>query len=339
MTAHDSAPNAGSKQTLITISIPVYNEEANIDRLHGALAEFAESEKGYEFEFLFTDNASEDSTFRKLHELALTDKRVRVLRLSRNFGFQKSILTNLLNARGAAAAQIDADLQDPPALISQFLREWEKGFKVVYGVRRHRRENFLLSRARGAYYALVSWLSHTHLPRNAGDFRLVDRTIIEHLRLLHEQSPYLRGLIASFGYAQKGIVYDRDSRKAGVSKFRLFNLVELGLDGITSQSTRPLRLITIFGFLISFFSVFAVIYYMFAYFVIGNVDMTGFTTIILVLFGILGLNAMFLGLIGEYVGRIFNNTRGLPISIIEARIEHSKKHEKTTEIFTPEIVL
>lgn len=322
MTMKVTAPEGQPRKTLITLSIPVYNEADNIDRLHAALNELSETEKDYDFEFLFTDNASKDTTFQRLEAISQRDPRVRILRLSRNFGFQKSILTNFLNARGAAAAQIDADLQDPPALISEFLREWEKGYKVVYGVRRSRQESWLLNASRSAYYRLVSWLSHTEVPRNAGDFRLIDRKIIEHMRATHEQTPYLRGLIAGFGYKQKGVVYDRDARQAGVSKFRLFNLIELGIDGITAQSTRPLRLITMFGFLISFLSIATALYYVVVYILFGTGNASGFTTIILVLLFMLGLNALFLGLIGEYVGRVFNNTRGLPISIIETRIEH-----------------
>jgi glycosyltransferase involved in cell wall biosynthesis len=330
MTMTETTPGDASPRTLITISIPVYNEADNIDRLYAALHELSEAEANYDFEFLFTDNASKDDTFQRLEELAKRDPRIRILRLSRNFGFQKSILTNFLNARGAAAAQIDADLQDPPSLISEFLREWEKGYKVVYGVRRHRRESWLMRASRSGYYRLVSWLSHTELPRNAGDFRLIDRMIIEHMRLIHEQTPYLRGLIAGFGYPQKGIVYDRDARKAGVSKFRLFNLIELGIDGITAQSTRPLRLITMFGFLISILSILGALGYFLAYIVFGSGNTSGFTTIILVLLFMLGLNALFLGLIGEYVGRVFNNTRGLPISIIEAAVDHRDRADTST---------
>ena len=319
-----NAKHVVSKQTcrpLITVSIPVYNEEDNIEPLLARLDSLATNEPGYHFEFLFTDNASTDRTFEQLARLADKDHRIRVLRFSRNFGFQKSILTNFLNAQGVAAVQLDADMQDPPEMISDFLRAWEKGYKVVYGIRKRRKEFFLLHGARKFYYRLVAWLSDVYLPSDAGDFRLIDRRIIDLLKNVNEQTPYLRGLIANMGYSQKGIAYDRDVRNAGKSKFRLFQLVELGIDGITSQSTRPLRIITVFGFLISFLTALAVFLYTGIYIFGGRGLPSGFTTLVLLMLASVGLNAFFLGLIGEYVGRVFNNMRGLPISIIEQRIE------------------
>lgn len=320
----DKATHEGDMQEhrpLITVSVPVYNEEDNVKPLLERLTTVAEKETSYGFEFLFTDNASTDSTFEKLAILAEKDERIRVLRFSRNFGFQKSILTNFLNARGVAAVQLDADMQDPPEMISDFLRAWEQGYKVVYGIRKHRKEFFLLHSARKLYYLIVSWLSDIHVPLDAGDFRLIDRVIFRQLANINEQTPYLRGLIANMGYPQKGIPYDRDARKAGKSKFHLFQLVELGLDGITSQSTRPLRLITMFGFIISFFSALAILYYLGLFLFLKQGMPGGFTTIVLLVLVSIGLNSFFLGLMGEYVGRVFNNTRGLPISIIEQRIE------------------
>lgn len=309
------------QRTLITISIPVFNEEDNLERLLARLGVLADKEFKYRFEFLFTDNASTDATFEKLAGFADTEHRIRVLRFSRNFGFQRSILMNYLNARGAAAVQIDADLQDPPELISEFLRAWESGYKVIYGVRRRRPEFIGKRWLRMAYYRLVSWLSETELPLDAGDFRLIDRCIIDELAHVSEQTPYLRGMIANLGYPQKGIVYDRSARISGESKFRFFQLLDLGIDGITSQSTRPLRMITLFGVLTSFLSLTAAAAYLYLFLTHRFDAPAGFTTLIIVGLVTLGLNSFFVGLIGEYVGRIFNNTRGLPIALIERRIE------------------
>lgn len=310
-----------AKRCLITISIPVYNEEDNIKLLLDRLCRLAEKELQYEFEFLFTDNASTDRTFELIAEQAANDKRIRVLRFSRNFGFQKSILTNYRNARGDAAVQIDADLQDPPELISEFLRKWEEGYKVVYGVRRRRKESAFLAFSRKLYYSLIDNITSYPVPRNAGDFRLVDKLILNELLSVREQTPYLRGIIASLGYAQIGIPYDRDQRKAGESKFNLLQLIEFGLDGITAQSVRPLRLMTIFGFVVSILSMLAGIYYLSASLFYYEKLPGGFTTIVLLIIFLIGLNAFLLGLIGEYVGRIFNNTRGLPLVYISERIE------------------
>jgi len=312
------------ERKLITLSVPVYNEEKNIDRLCKELAALASCEPDYDFEFLFTDNASDDKTFEMLADRANSDPRIRVLRFSRNFGFQKSILTNYLNARGAAAVQLDADLQDPPMLVREFLRSWEEGYKVVYGIRRHRKENFLVNAGRKLFYSLISSMSTFHVPKDAGDFRLIDRTIIDHLRTVDEQTPYLRGIISSLGYRQTGVVYDRERRIAGRSKFGLMSLVDLSIDGLTAQSTKPLRFVTIFGLMVSALSLMLIFYYFILFLFDTDNLPSGFTTIVLLLVFLIGLNSFILGLLGEYVGRVFNNTRGLPMTIIMDRIDHGQ---------------
>jgi len=322
-----SANVADNQKKLITISIPILNEVENLPNLLSKLRALADVEKGYDFEFLFTDNASKDDGFEFLAKEAQQDSRIRALRFSRNFGIQKSILTNYHEARGDAAVQIDADLQDPPELISDFLREWEKGFKVIYGIRRRRKESALMNWARRVYYWSVTAIAETDIPRDAGDFRLIDRTILDHLLTVADQTPYLRGFIADLGYPQTGIVYDREERKAGKSKFSLLQLVEFGIDGITAQSTRPLRLMTLFGFSISFLSVLASLFYLLNALFFGEEMPSGFATIALLLLLLIGLNSFLLGLMGEYVGRIFNNTRGLPFTIVEERIEPTKPED------------
>ena len=319
--AHGEDPADGAAaRPLVTISIPVFNEEGNIDRLFDRLQAVARDNGGFDFEFLVTDNASTDGTFAKLAERAAADPRIRVLRLSRNFGFQRSILTNLLNARGAAAIQVDADLQDPPELIKVFLAKWREGYKVVYGIRRKRRENALLTLARKLHYRLVRALSDVEVPLDAGDFRLVDRAVIEHLRSYEDRSPYLRGIIASIGYAQIGIPYDRAARQAGRSKFNLVTLLALSIDGICSQSTKPLQFITVFGFFTSLLTVLLIAFYL-ADHLLGGTEAQGFTTLAILTLGSLGLNAAFIGLMGEYVGRIYTTVRGGPTAIVADRIE------------------
>ncbi|MGL4396240.1 MAG: glycosyltransferase family 2 protein [Hyphomicrobium sp.] len=309
------------RRKLITISIPVYNEVDNVAPLLQRLRALATECAAYDFEFLFTDNASNDGTFDTLAEEARKDQRIRVLRFTRNFGFQLSILANYLHAKGDAAIQIDADLQDPPELIPEFLSAWEKGYKVVYGIRKSRKENALLNGARRIYYRLLRRLSTAAVPIDAGDFRLIDRVIIEHLRKSNDNSPYLRGMIAEFGYAQIGIPYDRSGRSKGVSKFRLPALIRLAIDGVCSQSTKPLEVITIFGFILSFLSFLATIFY-FVWFLLYAENATpGFTTIVILMLLSTGLNAAFVGVLGEYIGRIFRNTRELHLPILEHRIE------------------
>ena len=311
----------GRSRQLITISIPVLNEAGNIDRLLQRLDEVARNIPHYDFEFLFTDNASTDGTFTKLAEHAARDGRIRALRFSRNFGFQRSILTNYLNAKGAAAIQIDADLQDPPELIETFLAKWEEGYKVVYGIRRHRVENPLLVAARKLHYRLIRSLSDVPVPIDAGDFRLIDRVIIEALKKQSDQAPYIRGMIASMGYPQIGVPYDRATRVAGRTKFNLPALVRLSIDGICSQSTLPIQYITTFGFFTSLSSAILVLVYFIVYLASSAPVARGFTTLVLLMLVSMSVQTMFIGVVGEYVGRIYNNVRGQPLTIVSDRIE------------------
>lgn len=316
------SPDSQEKRRLVSICVPVFNEEENVPLVIRRLRQLADQHPRYDFEFLFTDNASTDRTFERLAEAALQDPRVRVLRFSRNFGFQRSILANYLNARGDVAVQIDADLQDPPELISEFLAYWEKGYHVVYGIRRKRQENFVLNAIRRAFYRVIAWLSSVPLPHDAGDFRLIDRLIIEQLRTYDDHAPYLRGMIAAIGYEQIGIPYDRQPRHAGRSKFNLWKLIVLAVDGICSQSIRPLQFITFFGVLIFGISGVFACFYVGWYLFFARQAPPGFLTLVLIVLISSGLNAAFLGIIGEYIGRIYSNVRGEPIVIIDRRIEH-----------------
>lgn len=313
--------NAPQGRRLVTISIPVLNEEGNIDRLIGRLQEVTSGLPQYDFEFLFTDNASTDDTFAKLADHARREFRIRVLRFSRNFGFQRSILVNLLNARGDAAIQIDADLQDPPELIADFLEKWSEGYKVVYGIRRNRRENIVQQLARKIHYRLIALLSEIEVPIDAGDFRLIDRTVINYLSEFEDRTPYLRGIVASIGFPQIGIPYARAERTIGITKFNFLKLLSLSIDGICSQSTKPLQYITIFGFGVSILAVLLIAGYLIRYVLYPVPDERGFTTLVLLTLSSIGLNAAFIGLLGEYVGRIYSTVRRSPLAIIADRIE------------------
>ena len=311
---------------LISIVSPVYNESENISRLYEALIHEADKLKdNYEFEFVFTDNCSEDDTFEKLAKLAETDSRIRVIRFSRNFGYQRSILTGYLNARGQAAIQLDADMQDPPSMIPSFLENWRNGYDVVYGVRERRDESPFMEKTRKLFYWVVDTLSEQAIPRNAGDFRLVGRRVIEELRRLDAGTPYIRGTISEIGFAQIGIPYKREDRTAGKTKFNLPRLVTFALDGILNHSILPLRLAAFVGIGCSIITILGIFYYSFWY-LIGGADWpAGFaTTTVLLLFSI-SLNALFLGIIGEYLGRLYMNSKGMPITIIDKEIDRNSR--------------
>ena len=239
-------------RSLVSIVVPVYNEETTVPAFYEAILKVAAQIEGeYDTEFVFTDNHSEDRTFELLEQLAAQDARVRVFRFSRNFGFQRSILTGYLRARGDVAIQLDCDLQDPPELIPVFLEHWRNGAEIVYGVRIARKEGWLLNQSRAMFYRLIDQLSEHKIPVDAGDFRLISRRVIDLLAELDDAQPYLRGTIASLGFKQVGVEYARNARVSGESKFPFSKLVALALDGILNHSTVPLRVSTYFGFLVS----------------------------------------------------------------------------------------
>lgn len=305
---------------LISIIVPIYNEEEVITTFYETLCrilENIEKDKKYEFEIIFNDNHSQDNSFSLLKSLSIKDKRVKVYRLSRNFGYQRSIYFGYIKSRGDAAIQLDVDLQDPPELIKVFLKEWENGFDFVYGIRKNRSENFLMQLIRRIFYRLMSKISDVPIPIDAGEFRLIDRKIIEVLKVIKDHQPYLRGLIASIGFRQKGIEYNRAKRVSGKSKFSLPSLMGVAIDGFTTYSIAPLRLMSLFGFLIFFFSIIGFLTYMISSFYYDGEWPAGFTTLALLILINLGVVSLFLGIIGEYLARIFRQTKTEPIAIIE----------------------
>lgn len=306
---------------LISLVVPVFNEEDTLPHFYPAVRAIIDPLAGqYDFEFVFTDNHSSDRTPHLLGELARSDRRVRAFRFSRNFGYQRSILSAYLRARGDAAIQLDCDLQDPPDLIPIFLETWQQGSDVVYGIRKSRLESRRWTLARKLFYWLVDFLSEDPIPRDAGDFRLISRRVIEELRRIGEPSPYLRGTIATLGFRQTGIDYARRARVVGKSKFSFYDNIKLALDGVVNQSVVPLRMATYLGLLIAGLTVLASVCYVIAYFTVGFRAPAGFTTTTVLILASLGINAMLLGIIGEYLGRMYLQMKNKSLSIVEREL-------------------
>jgi len=306
-----------NKLPLISFSIPVYNEEDNLDQLYERLVKTSALMEGKcRTEFVYSDNSSQDGTWAKLIELSEKDERVRAIRFSKNFGFQRSILANYMHTRGDAVMQVDADLQDPPELLQEFFEKWKQGYHVVYGVRAKRQEGFLINTFRKIGYWIIDKISEYPIPCNAGDFRLIDRKVVEALKKYKTPNPYLRGIIASMGFKQLGIPYERSARNAGHSKFSLSHLIRLGLTGVFNHSVVPLRMATFSGVFLLFMSLLGTVYYISLK--IFNPDLPlGLASIhILVLFGI-GFQSLLLGVLGEYLLRIYVSLRNEPVAIIE----------------------
>jgi len=306
---------------LISIVIPVYNEERNIKLAYDAVkALFKTLEDKYRLELLFSDNHSTDGTEMELEKLAYADPEVKVIRLARNYGFQRSIMTAYRCVSGDAAIQLDCDLQDPIEVIPSLLALWEEGHDVVVGIRRKRKESRLLQLTRRVFYKLVSSISDDNIVENAGDFRLVDRTVLDRLARINDSRPYTRGLVSALAVNQTGVEYDRDARQFEESKFPVRRLFGFATDGIVNHSLVPLRLASFTGAIVFLAAVVMALYYMVSYFVAGATWPPGFATLVVFLLMSIALNAIFIGIVGEYVGRIYDEVRVRPLSLIERSI-------------------
>lgn len=306
---------------LVTIIIPAYNEEETVDRAYEAVTRVFEGLKPeYQCEIIFTDNHSTDRTFELLRAIAAKDERVRVIRFARNFGYQKSLFIGFLNARGDCAIQIDCDLQDPPELLPEMLQIWRAGNAVVYGVRRTRKEGWFITAIRKVFYRFIDAISEHKLPVDAGDFRLMDRVVLDQLHLVDDQTPYLRGLVSTMGFKQVSFPYDRAARTAGESKFNFGAMVKLALDGVVNHSLIPLRLASLSSLIIGAVTLMTIGVYVIAKFIFGADWPAGFATTTVLLLLSITMNALFLGIIGEYLGRIYLQSKRRPLVIVEAKL-------------------
>lgn len=327
MTSIATPPEARHKP-LISLAIPVLNEQDNLDALYARLEGLGKKMADRcDLEFVFSDNHSNDATWAKLTELARLDPRVRAIRFSKNFGFQRSILANYMHARGDAVMQIDADLQDPPELLEEFFELWKAGHHVVYGVRRKRQEGALLNGFRRLGYWSIDLISDHSIPRDAGDFRLIDRRVVQALLQIKTANPYLRGMIASLGFNQIGVDYERDARVAGQSKFGISRLLQLGFTAVFNHSAVPLRLASMAGVTMLLVSILGALYYLVLRLLHPDLPRGLASIHILVLFGI-GLQSLLLGIVGEYLLRIYLILRGEPVAIVENSLNFEKNDLK-----------
>jgi len=292
---------------LISIVTPCYNESENLNWYYEQVSKAIKLlEEKYDFEIIITDNASTDNSFEIIAELAKEDHRIRGFRLSRNFGYQKSILTGYGKSRGDAVIEYDCDLQDPLEMLPDMLQKWEDGNKIVYGIRSKRAEGKFITSLRKVFYCILAKIGEHPIPQNAGDFMLLDRIIVQKLCKTKNQNPYLRGIIFGLGFKKIGIEYTRNARLHGSSKFPFLKMLHLALDGIVSQSTFPLRITSIFGFIIAAITAICGFYFILSKLFFNTSLPQGFTiTILVILFGI-SINAIFLGIIGEYIARIYS---------------------------------
>ena len=315
-----ASESSGEGSMLVSVVIPCMNEQEVLRETNRRVVTFLE-QASVHFEIIYVDDGSTDATSDVLRELQAQDGRLRVVRFSRNFGHQIAITAGLEHATGDAVIIIDADLQDPPEVIPEFLAKWQDGYDVVYGVRTGRdgETAFKLGTAK-FFYRFISRLSDTRMPLDAGDFRLLDRRAVAALLSMPERDRFVRGMVSWVGFSQVGVPYQRASRAAGKTKFSLFKMVRFALDGIFSFSILPLRLATWSGFVASGISLLGIIIVLLdKYFAVPGMVKGWSSTVIAVLF-IGGVQLICLGIIGEYVGRIYGESKGRPLYIVRERM-------------------
>lgn len=300
----------------ISIIIPVFNEAKNIRTAVLAVEDlFASALPNYGLELIITDNASTDETWAIVQELATERTNLRGYRFSRNFGYQNSIFAGMSMSTGDAVVEVDADLEDPPEVIPRFVREWEQGYDVVYGVRTSRHGSEFQKTTFSLFYRILNRFSDLKIPENAGDFRLLDRKVVNVLLKLPERHLYLRGLVSYVGFRQKAVEYDRNPRISGESKFNSIQYLVMALDAITSFTRTPLRMIGALGVLLFILSMAIATNYIIGRIIYGT-PLPGFTTLVVMMLFLHSITFIFLGIHGEYLSRVFDDAKNRPRVII-----------------------
>lgn len=310
----------------ISILIPAYNEEEALQHLYERLGKLAETVNNYTFEFLFVNDGSRDKTLTIIKSFAKKDQRVTYVNLSRNFGKEIAMIAGLDHVAGDATVIIDADLQDPPELIPKMIRYWEDGYDDVYARRNSRAgETWFKKATSELFYRLLKKSTTVPIQQDTGDFRLLDRRCVDALKQFRESQRYTKGMFSWIGYKKKEILYDRDPRVAGETKWNYLKLVNLAIDGITSFTTAPLRIASVMGIIVSFAAFIYIIYLVIRTTMHGS-DIAGYPSMMAVILFLGGVQLLSLGVIGEYIGRIFNETKQRPLYFVEEYHAHDHKN-------------
>lgn len=301
----------------ITIIVPAYNEEESLPFLYERLKKLMDDTKEYEFEILFINDGSKDNTYNMIKKLREEDKRISYVNFSRNFGKETAMIAGLDYATGDAVIFMDADLQDPPELIPELIKYWEEGYDDVYARRKSRQgETFLKKWTSKMYYKVLQSLTRIEIQKDTGDFRLLDRRCVNALKKLRESQRCSKSMFSWIGYKKKEVLYDRDPRIAGKTKWNYKKLIDLAIDGITSFTTSPLRASTYIS-IPTFIVFFVYLIYTIIYCIKSNVQIQAYQTLILINLFFFGTIILLVGIIGEYLGRIFNETKNRPLYFVD----------------------
>jgi dolichol-phosphate mannosyltransferase len=323
-----------SNERFLSIVVPVFNEIEVIRVFYERLKNILESLNSITYEIIFVDDGSTDNTYKELVDIANFDRNVRIIKFSRNFGHQIAISAGIDNAKSGAVVVIDADLQDPPEVIEEFVEKWKEGYDVVYGVREKREgESKIKLITAVLFYRLLKTITKIDIPLDVGDFRLMSKRAVKEFKRLREKDRFVRGLVTWIGFRQIGVYYHRDERYAGETKFPYHKMIKFAVDGITSFSNMPLKLATWLGY----FASLSAFIYMGSVFIqkyLGITDRApGWATNMVGMLFLGGVQLICLGIIGEYIGRIFEEMKQRPLYVIEEVYDTKKACKKDDNIF------
>ncbi len=313
----------GDGTPLISVVVPVYNESEGILNFHERASKALAAIPGFDYELVYVDDGSKDDSYGKLAVVADGDKKVRVVKLSRNFGHQIAITAGTDQARGDCVVVIDADCQDPPEVIGEMAAKWREGYDVVYGKRLEREgETFFKLATAKIFYRVLGSMVKINIPTDVGDFRLLSRRAADELGKMREKDRYVRGLVAWIGLNQTAVYYNREARFAGTTKYPLSKMLKFAADGVTSFSTVPLKIATWFGYATSGLA-FLYMLSVFVQFYLG-ITVQGWSTMMVAVLFLGGVQLVCLGILGEYVGRIFNEIKPRPVYVVDVVLNRTK---------------
>ncbi|HEY1124103.1 MAG TPA: glycosyltransferase family 2 protein [Sphingobium sp.] len=305
---------------LISIVVPCYNEQEVIDVTLDRLTKLCDGQPKYDFEIICVDDGSRDKTYSLLCAAAETNPRLRIVKFARNFGHQIAVTAGIDAATGDAVVLIDADLQDPPEVVVEMIAKWEEGFDVIYGVRASRAGEtaFKLATARG-FYRFLNKLSEVPIPLDTGDFRLMSRPVVDVLKSMPERHRFVRGMVAWIGFKQTALPYERVERFAGESKYPLRKMIRFALDGLLSFSSKPLQVSVTLGLASAGFAMLGIVYAL-ALRIFSSVWVEGWTALMIAVLFMGGVQLLSLGIIGEYIGRIYSEVKRRPLYIVGEKV-------------------
>jgi dolichol-phosphate mannosyltransferase len=314
-----SAAEVDVKSPFLSVIVPLFNEELVIGKMYETLSSVLQNRMDYEV--IMVNDGSKDGTLKLAKEICNRDPRIKLISFSRNFGHQSAITSGLDRARGEIIVVIDADLQDPPGVILDMIEKWKQGYHVVFGVRKNRKGESLFKLITASiFYKILRKMTSVDIPVDAGDFRLMDRRVVDQLKQMREKSRFVRGMVSWVGFKQTEIEYVRETRFAGETKYPFNKMLKFAIDGILSFSQIPLKFSGIFGFLCSIVSFLMVIYGLVSKFIYPESTVPGWTSIFIAILFIGGVQLITIGVLGEYIGRIYEETKGRPIYIVDEEI-------------------